>query len=143
MSTDPDSPLRIITVAGSLRRDSWNRKILEAAASAGAVRAGYVLLRLPHELKELFTDWLQARYPAKAGRVLALLRATRGGALYDSGFFTRQRGDGPLADLLARRFDVACRRLGLHDGYVSLDTSKFQVPFRSMSASPAQGSLFP
>lgn len=115
-------------------------RILEAAADAGARPAGYVLLRLPHELKELFTDWLQARYPAKAGKVLALLRSTHAGALYDSGYFTRQRGEGPLADLLSRRFEVACRRYGLVDDFVRLDTSKFRVPFRPMPA--AQGSLF-
>jgi len=116
-------------------------RILEAAAEAGARRAGYVLLRLPHELKELFTGWLTARYPAKAGRVLALLRGTRGGALYDSGYFTRQRGEGPLADILGRRFDVACRRLGLTNDYMPLDCSKFSVPFRPHPA--AQGCLFP
>jgi DNA repair photolyase len=116
-------------------------RILEAAADAGARRAGYVLLRLPHELKELFTGWLEARYPAKSAKVMALLRGTRNGALYDSGFFTRQRGEGPLADLLARRFEVAVRRLGLSDDYMPLDCSKFQVPFRSHPA--AQGSLFP
>ena len=115
-------------------------RILEAAAAAGAVRAGYVLLRLPHELKELFTGWLETRYPGKAAKVLALLRGTRGGALYDSGFFTRQRGEGPLADLLARRFEVACRRLGLTDDYMPLDPTKFRVPFRPLPA--AQGSLF-
>jgi DNA repair photolyase len=115
-------------------------RILEAAKQAGARRAGYVLLRLPHELKGLFTDWLERSYPGKAKRVLALLRATRDGALYDSGWFTRQRGRGPLADLLSRRFDLACRRLGLSTDYEPLDATRFRVPFRPSAG--AQGTLF-
>ncbi len=106
-------------------------RILEAAASAGAVAAGYVLLRLPLEIKQLFTEWLETHYPLKAPRVLGLVRATRGGRLYDSTFGTRMRGTGPHAELLRRRFQVACARLGLNRTRPDLDTSLFRVPPRS------------
>ncbi|MGH9749020.1 MAG: PA0069 family radical SAM protein, partial [Candidatus Polarisedimenticolia bacterium] len=79
-------------------------RILEEAAAAGARSAGYILLRLPHEVKEIFTGWLEARYPLRAAKVLALIRETRGGNLYDPAFGERMRGSGPYADLLARRF---------------------------------------
>jgi DNA repair photolyase len=102
--------------------------ILEAAAEAGAVTAGYVLLRLPLEIKQLFTEWLEAHYPLRAAKVLALVRETRGGRLYDSAFGTRMRGTGPLADLLRRRFEVACARLGLDKARATLDTALFRRP---------------
>jgi DNA repair photolyase len=102
--------------------------ILEQAAGAGAVTAGYVLLRLPLEIKQLFSEWLEAHYPLKAAKVLALVRETRGGRLYDSTFGVRMRGTGPLADLLRRRFEVACARLGFDRSRVALDTTLFRSP---------------
>ncbi len=87
--------------------------ILEAAAEAGAGSAGYVLLRLPHEVEPLFVEWLRAQYPNRAEHVLSLLRQLRGGALYESGFGSRQRGFGPFAALLQARFEKARRRFGL------------------------------
>jgi len=111
--------------------DSELEKILEASAAAGARSAGYVLLRLPLEIKDLFREWLEAHYPLKAGRVLSLVRDTRGGRLYDSAFGTRMRGTGPQADLLRRRFEVACRRLGLRREPLALDTTLFRVPPRA------------
>jgi DNA repair photolyase len=111
--------------------DSELEKILEAAAAAGARSAGYVLLRLPLEIKDLFREWLEAHYPLKAGRVLSLVRDTRGGRLYDSAFGTRMRGTGPQADLLRRRFEVACRRLGVRREPLALDTTLFRVPPRA------------
>jgi DNA repair photolyase len=103
-------------------------RILEAAAAAGARTAGYLLVRLPHELKTMFPAWLEAHYPDKSHRVLSLLRRMRGGALNDSAFGRRMRGDGPHADLLSRRFAVACKRLGLDRGVEPLDTGRFRAP---------------
>lgn len=90
--------------------------ILEASAAAGARWAGYVLLRLPHEVKDLFREWLAAHYPDRAEHVMSLVRQMRGGKDYDPGFGVRMRGTGPLAQLLRSRFQVACRRLGLGAG---------------------------
>jgi len=110
--------------------DSEMEAILKAAAAAGARSAGYVLLRLPLEIKDLFSEWLEEHEPLKAPRILALLRDTRGGRLYDSAFGARMRGAGPHAELLRRRFDVACRRHGLTLRPAPLDTSRFVVPAR-------------
>jgi DNA repair photolyase len=101
--------------------------ILEQAAEAGASSAGYVLLRLPHELKELFEEWLREHYPERAAHVLSLLRQMHGGAVYDSTFHARQRGKGPFAGLLQARFERARRALGL-DRPASLDTTAFRRP---------------
>ena len=103
--------------------------ILEAAAEAGAVRSSYLLLRLPHELKRVFVDWLESHYPSRAGRVLARIRDLRDGALNDPRFGSRMRGEGILADLLQRRYEVASRRLGLGERTeLRLDCSGFRVP---------------
>ncbi|PYT08901.1 MAG: radical SAM protein [Acidobacteria bacterium] len=110
--------------------DSELERILEAAASAGARWAGYVLLRLPHEVKRIFTEWLEASHPLKAARVLMLVRESHGGELYDSAFGSRMRGSGPYAQMLLRRFETACRRLGLQTGQPPLDASLFRVPDR-------------
>lgn len=104
--------------------------ILEACAGAGATTAGYILIRLPLELKEIFTEWLEANYPLRKDRVLNLIRETRGGELYASGFGTRMRGEGPYAELLRRRFETARHRLRLDLRGSGLDTSKFRVPPR-------------
>jgi DNA repair photolyase len=90
--------------------------ILEAAAKAGAHWAAYVLLRLPHEVKDLFREWLAAHYPDRADHVMSILRQMRGGRDYDSTFGSRMRGTGPLAELLRSRFQIACRRLRLGTG---------------------------
>jgi len=101
--------------------------ILEAAAENGAGSAGYVLLRLPHEVAPLFVEWLHAHYPDRAEHVLSLLRQLRGGALYDSEFGSRQRGFGPFAALLKARFEKARRRFGL-DRQVGLRRDLFVPP---------------
>jgi DNA repair photolyase len=88
--------------------------ILEAAAAAGAHWAGYVLLRLPYEIKDLFREWLAQHYPDRAAHVMSLIRDMRGGRDYDSSFGTRMRGTGPYAQLLSNRFRLACRRLKLN-----------------------------
>jgi len=103
--------------------------ILEAAAAAGARWAGYVLLRLPHEVKDLFREWLAAHYPDRAEHVMALVRQMRGGKDYDSTFGTRMRGTGPVAELLRNRFQIACRRLGMGSTRVQPpDVSLFRPP---------------
>lgn len=109
--------------------------ILGAAADAGACKAGYILLRLPLEIKDLFREWLEANAPDRAARVLSLVRQTRGGALYKDKFGERMRGEGPIAELLERRFRVACTRLGLDKRDYVLDTSLFKRP-------PAKGDQF-
>ena len=103
--------------------------ILDAAAQAGARYAGYVMLRLPHEVEPIFADWLQAQYPLKAAKVLSLIRQVRGGALNDAKFGSRMRGSGPIAALLAQRFAAACRRYGFsRQSEGALDTTRFLVP---------------
>lgn len=108
--------------------DSELERILEAAATAGAVDAGYVLLRLPWELKGLFRDWLDTHVPLKAEHVMSRMRQMRGGRDYDSRFGTRMRGEGLYADLLAQRFRKACTRLGLNRTPRTLDCSRFRPP---------------
>ncbi|MGH8186615.1 MAG: radical SAM protein, partial [Steroidobacteraceae bacterium] len=94
--------------------DSETEKILEAAAASGARSAAYVLLRLPYELKDLFREWLDEHEPLKAKHVMSRLQDMRGGRDNDPRFGHRQRGEGEYAQLLARRFAVACARLGLN-----------------------------
>ena len=102
--------------------------ILEAAAEAGAVSAGYTLLRLPNEVKETFLPWLKAHFPNAAPRVIARIRDSRGGQLNVARFGERMRGSGIYSQLLSKRFEVACRRLGLNKDGFKLDTSQFKVP---------------
>jgi DNA repair photolyase len=108
--------------------DAEMEAVLERAAAAGARHAGYVLLRLPHELRQLFTEWLEVHAPLKAAHVLARLREARGGRLYDAGFGRRMTGRGEYAAMLGRRFDLACRRLGLNRGSLALDGARFRAP---------------
>jgi DNA repair photolyase len=86
--------------------------ILEAARDAGAGAAGYVLLRLPHELKAIFRDWLAQHHPGRAEHVMSIIRQMHGGKDYDATFGKRMRGEGPFAQLLQRRFALAYARLG-------------------------------
>ena len=102
--------------------------ILEAARDAGATRAGFTVLRLPLEIKDLFQEWLKEHRPDRAERVLSLIRQMRGGALYQSGFGQRMRGEGPIAQLLGARFGAAVKRLGLNLVRYRLDASRFSVP---------------
>ncbi len=105
--------------------------ILAAAAAAGAVGAAYLLLRLPHEVKDLMAAWLEAHRPDRARRVLSLVRQCRDGRLNDPAFGSRFTGAGPYADLLRQRFHAACRRLGLAgrlQAIAALDTTAFRAP---------------
>ena len=103
-------------------------QLLGAAHRAGARFAGYTLLRLPYEVKDLFEQWLRTHVPARADRVLALIRETRDGKLYDARFNVRGRGTGVYADVIAERFALARRRLGMTLERCKLDTSKFVPP---------------
>ncbi len=111
--------------------------ILEAAHESDALSAGYVLLRLPHELKEVWREWLRLHYPQRAEHVMSLVRQMRGGKDYDSRHGTRMRGEGPFADLLAARFRKAKQRIGF-PGMPALDMDAFMPPRED---SP-QGTLF-
>lgn len=113
-------------------------KILEAAAEAGAREAGYILLRLPYEVKDLFRDWLDRHYPLKAAHVMSRVHAMRGGRDNDPQFGSRMKGEGMFADLLQKRFGIACQRLGLNRIQRRLDVTRFRRPRLD-----GQGSLFP
>ena len=117
-------------------------RILAAAARAGSTHAGCVLLRLPHELKQMFEDWLAQHYPERARRVLNLIRETRAGRLNDPRWHTRFTGSGPYADLLARRFERAAREHGFDRQRAELDCSRFAVPGGAPTKTAAQLALF-
>jgi DNA repair photolyase len=103
--------------------------ILEAGAANGARWAGWTMVRLPHEVKDLFRDWLAQHYPLRAAHVMSLIQQMRGGRDNDPNFGTRMRGTGHIATLLARRFELACKRLGLNvERATALDTSQFRPP---------------
>ncbi|PJK29406.1 PA0069 family radical SAM protein [Minwuia thermotolerans] len=102
--------------------------ILERAAEAGAREAGYILLRLPLEIADLFREWLESETPNRAGRIMKLIRDMRGGRDYDAAWGRRMSGAGPYAEMMARRFRIAARRLGLNEAKLRLDTSRFQRP---------------
>lgn len=108
--------------------DSELESIFEAAAEAGAAEAGHILLRLPFEVKDLFTDWIKTHYPDRASKVFSLIRQTREGGLYQSEWGTRMTGTGPYADLIRQRALVARRRFGLERGHLTLDCSRFALP---------------
>ena len=103
-------------------------KILAAAWEAGAREAGYVLLRLPLEVKDLVRGWLEENYPDKAKHVLSLVRSTRGGKDYDPTFGQRQTGTGPYAWTIGRRFEMAARRLGFNERKLTMRTDLFDPP---------------
>jgi len=104
-------------------------RIVEQAAKVGAESVGYLLLRLPREVKDLFYEWLDAHFPDRAGRVRSRIHEMRDGRDNDPRFGWRMRGTGPWAELLERRFETACRRHGLLDrGQIALETSRFRPP---------------
>ena len=110
--------------------DMEMERILECASTVGIKNAGYVLLRLPLEIGDLFTEWLQANCPDRAKRVLSLMRSTRGGKLYDAKWGERMVGDGPYAWMIGRRFEMAAERLGMNESSVELRTDLFTPPSR-------------
>jgi len=126
--------------------DQTLEQVLEAAAAAGAAQAAYVILRLPNELKGLFKDWLATHYPERAEHVISIVRQMRGGRENDPRFGARMSGTGMFAELVAKRFEIACRRLGLNGkggghgagrSIPALDCSRFRPP-----AAPGQIPLF-
>jgi len=108
--------------------DAEIERILEAIAATGVRHAGYVLLRLPLELRDLFREWLNENYPDRAQHVFKLIRDTRGGKDYDSTFGKRMTGSGPIAWMIGRRFEVACERLGFNLTSVKTTTEHFRPP---------------
>jgi len=113
--------------------------ILQAAAKAGARFAGYTLLRLPHGVKDLFSDWLGAHYPERRKKVLDRIRSLRGGNLNDPRFGSRQRGSGPFAQQIEQLFQLGCRRAGLARRGPALSAASFRRPsclFSEMELGP-------
>src|SRR5262245_39650954 len=108
--------------------DSEIERILAAARQAGATEAGYVLLRLPYELKELFREWLATEFPERAARTINILRSMHGGRDYTPQWRVRQRGLGPYAEQIAARFRLATKRLGLNERNAKLRTDLFRRP---------------
>jgi DNA repair photolyase len=108
--------------------DNEIERILAAARDAGAEQAGYVMLRLPLELKDLFREWLATDLPERANRVLKLLREIHGGRDYTAEFGLRQKGSGPYAQHIAQRFRMALNRLGLNERRHPLRTDLFVRP---------------
>ncbi len=117
-------------------------RVLEAARAQGASEAGYVMLRLPHELKQAAREWLVAHRPDAARRVMNLVRDLHGGQDYQSAFGQRQKGQGPLAWMYQRRFALALKRYGFRGQRLPLRTDLFQAPAGS-EGMPEQLSLFP
>ncbi|MEA2991995.1 MAG: hypothetical protein QOD40_915 [Alphaproteobacteria bacterium] len=110
--------------------DSEMERILDAAAAAGVQSAGYVLLRLPLEVRDLFREWLTANFPDRVEHVFKLIRDMRGGKDYDSTWGKRQTGSGPYAWMLGRRFEIACEKLGLNKNKRPMTTEHFSPPIK-------------
>jgi DNA repair photolyase len=110
--------------------DAEIERILDSAAAAGVRGAGYVLLRLPLEVRDLFKEWLMANFPDRYRHVFKLVRETRGGKDYDSAWGKRMTGGGPYAWMIGRRFEVACERLGLNAARAKLTTDHFTPPHK-------------
>jgi DNA repair photolyase len=108
--------------------DADIERILDAVAAAGVQGAGYVLLRLPLEVRDLFREWLMANFPDRSQHVFSLIRQMRGGKDYDSTFGSRMKGEGPYAWMIGRRFETACARLGLNVQRAELTTEHFRAP---------------
>jgi len=114
--------------------DKSMEHILEAAAAAGATMAGWIMLRLPNEVRPLFKEWLAHHYPQRADHVISIVRQVRGGRENDPRFGSRMSGSGNFAELIEKRFAIACRRLGLNsdDDHMNprdgLDCSRFRPP---------------
>ena len=110
--------------------DAEIERILDAAAMAGVKEAGYVLLRLPLEVRDLFKEWLEANYPDRASHVFKLIRDMRGGKDYDATWGKRMKGSGPYAWMIGRRFELACEKRGLNSEKQKLTVEHFQPPIK-------------
>ena len=105
--------------------------ILARAHAMGAREAGYVMLRLPLEVEDLFGEWLLAHFPDKFRHVMSIVRAMRSGKAYDSTWGKRMTGSGPYAWMAGRRFEIACNKLGFNKQRTKLRTDRFTPPMRS------------
>ena len=112
--------------------------VLERSAAAGARGAGYVALRLPREIKDLFREWLASDHPDRASKVMSLVRQMRGGLDYDAEWGKRMKGEGPIAEMMSQRFQAAKKRYGLGFRFDGLDLGQFKVPAKAGD----QGDLF-
>lgn len=108
--------------------DTEMESVLTAAAGTGAESAGYIMLRLPHEIRHLFKEWLDTHEPLKSNHVMNMIKDLRGGRENDPNFFTRHRGKGVYADMIQKRFQHTCRRLGLNQHERDLVTDLFRPP---------------
>src|SRR6202167_3972109 len=108
--------------------DAEIERILDAVAETGVRHAGYVLLRLPLEVRDLFSEWLKENFPDRHDHVFKLVRDTRGGKDYDSSWGQRKTGTGPIAWMIGRRFEVACERLGFNTAKARITTGHFRPP---------------
>ena len=108
--------------------DAEIERILDAAKAAGVSGAGYVLLRLPLEVRDLFKEWLMANFPDRYRHVFSLIRQMRGGQDYDARWGMRMTGSGPYAWMIGRRFERACERLELNVKKAKLTTEHFKPP---------------
>ena len=108
--------------------DAEIERILDAAAAVGVRSAGYVLLRLPLEVRDLFREWLMTNFPDRYRHVFRLIRDMRGGKDYDAEFGKRQTGTGPIAWMIGRRFEAACGKLNLNKTHAKLTTEHFSPP---------------
>ncbi len=108
-------------------------RILDSSKASGAQEAGFILLRLPREVSPLFRDWLLQHYPDRYRHVMNLIRAMRGGKDYDAEFGKRLRGEGPYAWQIGRRFEIACKKLGLNETRRTLDHSQFTPPSKAVN----------
>ena len=108
--------------------DAEMETVLEQAAAAGARTAGYVILRLPNEVKQLFREWLETHEPGKTDHVFSIIRDLRSGRENDPDYFTRMRGKGVFADLVQKRFRNACRKFGLNNDRSELNARLFKPP---------------
>ena len=123
--------------------DKTMEHVLEAAAAAGAEEAAYVIMRLPNELKDLFKEWLAAHYPQRADHVISIVHQMRGGRDNDPRFGTRMSGVGNFADLIAKRFDIACRKYRLNEHGAGRRRAELECGlFKPPAANPGQFALF-
>ncbi len=100
-------------------------EIIKKSFEAGALYAGYVMLRLPFGIKDIFSNWLDQHYPDRKNKVLNRVLSVRAGKMYDPQFFNRQRGEGIFADQAAKIFEIACRKNGIDNNSVRLSTDHF------------------
>jgi len=108
--------------------DAFMEAIVARAAAAGVRSAGWIALRLPHEVAPLFREWLAVHFPERGDKVMGVVRSMRGGRDNDPAFFTRMRPGGVWADLFRARFRIACKRAGIANARIELDCSRFRPP---------------